>query len=86
MLVVMQSHATPDEIRAICERIEALGFRAHSVEGTERYAVAVTGDLSGIETCGLRRPSGRTGNYPHQQALQVGESRIQAGKHGGAIS
>ena len=53
MLVVMQSRATPDEIRAICEKIEALGFRAHSVEGAERYAVAVTGDLSGVETTGF---------------------------------
>jgi len=58
MLVVMQSRATPDEIRAICERIEALGFRAHSVEGAQRYAVAVTGDLRGIETCGLEEMPG----------------------------
>jgi 3-deoxy-7-phosphoheptulonate synthase len=58
MLVVMQSRATPDEIRAICERIEALGFRAHSVEGAQRYAVAVTGDLHGIESCGLEEMPG----------------------------
>jgi 3-deoxy-7-phosphoheptulonate synthase len=54
----MQSRATTDEIRAICEKIEALGFRAHSVEGTERYAIAVTGDLQGIETCGLEELPG----------------------------
>jgi 3-deoxy-7-phosphoheptulonate synthase len=58
MLVVMQSRATTDEIRAICERIEELGFRAHSVEGAQRYAVAVTGDLRGIETCGLEELPG----------------------------
>ena len=58
MLVVMQSHATPDEIRAICERIEALGFRAHSVEGAQRYAIAITGDLRGIESCGLESMPG----------------------------
>jgi len=58
MLVVMQSRATPDEIRAICERIETLGFRAHSVEGAQRYAVAVTGDLRGIESCGLEEMPG----------------------------
>ena len=58
MLVVMQSRATSDEIRAICERIEALGFRAHSVEGAQRYAVAVTGDLRGIESCGLEEMPG----------------------------
>jgi len=58
MLVVMQSNASADEIRAICERIEELGFRAHSVEGTERYAIAVTGDLHGIESCGLEELPG----------------------------
>ncbi len=58
MLVVMQSRATTDEIRAICERIESLGFRAHSVEGTQRYAIAVTGDLRGIETWGLEELPG----------------------------
>jgi 3-deoxy-7-phosphoheptulonate synthase len=58
MLVVMQSRATTDEIRAICERIESLGFRAHSVEGTQRYAIAVTGDLRGIEAWGLEELPG----------------------------
>jgi 3-deoxy-7-phosphoheptulonate synthase len=53
MLVVMQAHATPDQVRAICERIETLGFRAHTIEGTQHFAIAVTGDLRGIETCGL---------------------------------
>ena len=53
MLVVMQSRATADQIQKICQRIEELGFRAHSVEGTERYAIAITGDLHGIESCGL---------------------------------
>lgn len=58
MLVVMQSRATPDEIRKICESIEAMGFRAHTVEGAERYAIAVTGDLHGIDTCGLEELPG----------------------------
>ena len=29
MLVVMQSHATEDQVRAVCERIESLGYKAH---------------------------------------------------------
>ena len=53
MLVVMQSHASREQIQKICERIESLGFRSHSVEGTERYAIAVTGDLHDVESCGL---------------------------------
>lgn len=58
MLIVMQSQATPEQVQAICERIEGLGFRAHSIEGTQHFAVAVTGDLRGIETCGLEEMPG----------------------------
>ena len=29
MLVVMQGHATDQQIRAVCDRIESLGFKAH---------------------------------------------------------
>ena len=38
MLVVMQSHATDEQVRAVCERIESLGFKAlpDSRRGTHR--------------------------------------------------
>lgn len=31
MLVVMQSHATEEQIRGVCERIESLGLKAHPI-------------------------------------------------------
>ncbi|MDR3764393.1 MAG: 3-deoxy-7-phosphoheptulonate synthase [Acidobacteriota bacterium] len=58
MLIVMQSKATPEQVQSICERIESFGFRAHPIEGTQHFAVAVTGDLRGIETCGLEEMPG----------------------------
>jgi len=33
MLVVMQSHATEEQIRAVCQRIERLGLKAHPMPG-----------------------------------------------------
>lgn len=49
MLVVMQAHATEEQIRAVCGRIEALGYRAHSIPGAERTAIGITGNKGEIE-------------------------------------
>src|ERR1700687_575320 len=49
MLVVMQAHATAEDIRRVCEKIEALGYRAHSMPGAERTAIGITGNKGEIE-------------------------------------
>jgi 3-deoxy-7-phosphoheptulonate synthase len=49
MLVVMQAHATADEIRAVCDKIEALGYRAHPLPGAERTAIGITGNKTEVE-------------------------------------
>ena len=36
MLVVMQAHATEDQVRAVCQKIEKLGYRAHLIFGSMR--------------------------------------------------
>jgi len=44
MLVVMKAHATPEQVSAVCDKIEALGYRAHSIPGAERTAIWITGN------------------------------------------
>ncbi len=44
MLVVMKAQATPEEIRAVCEHIEGLGYRAHPLPGAQRTAIGITGN------------------------------------------
>src|SRR5579884_4051883 len=44
MLVVMQSHATEEQVRAVCERIESLGLKAHPIPGAARTAIGITGN------------------------------------------
>ncbi len=44
MLVVMKAQATPEEIRAVCEHIENLGYRAHPLPGAQRTAIGITGN------------------------------------------
>jgi 3-deoxy-7-phosphoheptulonate synthase len=49
MLVVMQAHATADQVRSVCQKIESLGYRAHSIPGAERTAIGITGNKGEVE-------------------------------------
>jgi 3-deoxy-7-phosphoheptulonate synthase len=49
MLVVMQSHATEEQVRAVCERIEGLGLKAHPIPGAIRTAIGITGNQGAID-------------------------------------
>jgi 3-deoxy-7-phosphoheptulonate synthase len=49
MLVVMRAQATEDQVRAVCEKIEMLGYRAHSMPGAQRTAIGITGNKGEVE-------------------------------------
>src|SRR5437868_10903209 len=49
MLVVMQAHASAEDIRRVCEKIESLGYRPHSIPGAERTAIGITGNKGEVE-------------------------------------
>jgi len=49
MLVVMQSHATEEQIRGVCERIESLGLKAHPIPGSIRTAIGITGNKGAVD-------------------------------------
>src|SRR5580692_3496721 len=49
MLVVMQSHATEEQVRAVCRRIESLGLKAHPMPGSLRTAIGITGNKGAID-------------------------------------
>ncbi len=44
MLVVMDTHATETQVRAVCEKIESAGLRAHPIPGAQRTAIGITGN------------------------------------------
>ena len=58
MLVVMQSHATEEQIRAVCEKVEQLGYRAHPMPGAQRTAVGITGNAGEVEPSALEEMPG----------------------------
>jgi len=58
MLVVMKALATPEQIHAVCEYIEQLGFRAHPLPGAQRTAIGITGNKGEVERGNLEELSG----------------------------
>ena len=49
MLVVMKPHATVEEVQAVCDRIEKLGYRPHPMPGAQRTAIGITGNQGAVE-------------------------------------
>jgi 3-deoxy-7-phosphoheptulonate synthase len=58
MLVVMQAHATEEQVRAVCRKIDELGYRAHAIPGAERTAVGITGNKGEVEPGTLEEMAG----------------------------
>ena len=58
MLVVMKAQATPEQVQAVCEHIESLGFRAHPLPGAQRTAIGITGNSGEVDRGNLEELSG----------------------------
>jgi len=58
MLVVMQSHATEEQVRDVCRKIEALGLRGHPIPGAQRTAIGITGNEGTVEPGSLEEMAG----------------------------
>jgi 3-deoxy-7-phosphoheptulonate synthase len=50
MLIVMDKGVTEREIRAVIERIEAMGFKANPIPGAQRVAIGITGNQSPLDS------------------------------------
>ena len=44
MIVVMEKNATAEQVRHMADRVQALGLKAHVIEGEERTVIAAIGD------------------------------------------
>src|SRR5437763_15849980 len=58
MLGVMKSHATEEQGREVCRKVESLGFRAHPIPGAERTAIGITGNQGAFEAGSLEEMPG----------------------------
>ncbi|HEY6446878.1 MAG TPA: 3-deoxy-7-phosphoheptulonate synthase [Acidobacteriaceae bacterium] len=58
MLVVMKAQATQQEVQAVCEQIQALGYRAHPMPGATRTAIGITGNQGEVDRGNLEEMPG----------------------------
>src|SRR5215469_7730993 len=58
MLVVMKANASEDDVKAVCQKIESLGYRAHAIPGAQRTAIGITGNQGEVEPGALEEMSG----------------------------
>ena len=58
MLVVMQAHATEEQVRAVCDRVESLGLKAHPIPGSTRTAIGITGNKGAVDLGSLESMPG----------------------------
>jgi 3-deoxy-7-phosphoheptulonate synthase len=54
----MKAQATPEQIQAVCDYIEQLGFRAHPLPGAQRTAIGITGNQGEVERGSIEDLSG----------------------------
>jgi 3-deoxy-7-phosphoheptulonate synthase len=54
----MKAQATPEQIQAVCDYIEQLGFRAHPLPGAQRTAIGITGNQGEVERGNIEELSG----------------------------
>jgi 3-deoxy-7-phosphoheptulonate synthase len=54
----MKAHASEEEVRAVCQKIESLGYRAHAMPGAQRTAIGITGNRGEVEPGTLEEMAG----------------------------
>jgi 3-deoxy-7-phosphoheptulonate synthase len=54
----MKAHATEEQVRSVCEKIEKLGYRAHAMPGAQRTAIGITGNKGEVEQGTLEEMAG----------------------------
>jgi len=54
----MRAQATEEQIRAVCEKVESLGYRAHPMPGAQRTAIGITGNKGEVESGTLEEMPG----------------------------
>jgi 3-deoxy-7-phosphoheptulonate synthase len=79
MMIVMKPEATPDEVRAVVERVESVGARAHVSEGEEVTVIGAVGDREHVQRLGLEGHSGVEQVIPILKPYKLASSQFAQG-------
>jgi 3-deoxy-7-phosphoheptulonate synthase len=78
MLVVMKPTASDENVRAVCKKIELMGFRAHPMPGAQRTAIGVTGNPGPIEPAEFESLAGVAEAIPVSKPYKLVSREIKA--------
>ena len=77
MMIVMKQTATEDEVRAVIERIESAGARAHRSSGEEVTVIGAIGDREHIARLELEGNPGVDRVVPILKPYKLASSQIR---------
>ena len=80
MMIVMRAEATPEEVRAVVERVESAGARAHVSEGEEVTVIGAVGDREHVQRLGLEGHSGVEQVIPILKPYKLASSQFAQGE------
>jgi 3-deoxy-7-phosphoheptulonate synthase len=80
MMIVMKQTATEDEIRAVIERIESVGARAHPSRGEEVTVIGAIGDREHIARLELEGTAGVDRVVPILKPYKLASSQLRRGE------
>lgn len=78
MLIVMKPAATDDDVRAVCKKVESMGFRAHPMPGAQRTAVGITGNPGPLEPAEFEGMAGVAEAIPVSKAYKLVSREVKA--------
>jgi 3-deoxy-7-phosphoheptulonate synthase len=80
MMIVMKAEATPEEVRAVVERVESAGARAHVSEGEEVTVIGAVGDREHVQRLGLEGHAGVEQVIPILKPYKLASSQFAQGE------
>src|SRR2546430_15219193 len=80
MMIVMKVEATPEEIRAVVERVESVGAKAHLSEGEEVTVIGAVGDREHVQRLGLEGHAGVDQIIPILKPYKLASTEIAQGE------
>src|SRR3982074_155831 len=80
MMIVMKAEATPDEVRAVVERVESVGARAHVSQGEEVTVIGAVGDREHVQRLGLEGHAGVDQVIPILKPYKLASAQFAQGE------
>src|SRR2546430_5871243 len=80
VMIVMKAEARPEEIRAVVERVESVGAKAHLSEGEEVTVIGAVGDREHVQRLGLEGHAGVEQVIPILKPYKLASSQFARGE------